>query len=92
MYETVLPNKLLVPKELLEIQQWWRAQTKEIGDIGPSAIAPGMRFAYQGTEYMMPPLSHWQGAHSWEPFTNEVKKRLESIGAIDVWYDPGMMD
>jgi len=61
------------PEELRAISQWWKEQGDKKGDCGSAVIGAYFTFKFQDVEYIMPPMTGWQGAGSWEPFIGEVR-------------------
>jgi hypothetical protein len=89
-YNYVIPA--VGPEELRKISQWWKEQGYEKGDYGFSVTGACFTFKYQGVEYIMPPMTGWQGSGSWEPFIGEVKAMLAGVGCVDIEYEWGRMD
>jgi hypothetical protein len=55
-------------------------------------IGAGFKFRYREQLYFMPPLSPWQGSCSWEASKDQVREKLEAVGAVEVEYNWGVMD
>jgi hypothetical protein len=89
-YNYVIPG--VVPDELRKISQWWKEQGDRKGDCGSAVIGACFIFKYQGVEYIMPPMTGWQGSGSWEPFIDQVKAMLVEVGCVDIEYEWGRMD
>jgi hypothetical protein len=81
-----------VPEELQAISDWWIEQANAYGDKGSCVIGAGFKFRYQEKLYFMPPLSKWQGSCSWEASKDQVKEKLEAVGAVEITYNWGVMD
>lgn len=81
-----------VPPELVQIQEEWAEKANAYGDIGSCVIGAGFEFTYQGKDYRMPPISHWQGSCSWEAFTDKIHARLEEAGAENIRFNCGVLD
>jgi hypothetical protein len=81
-----------VPEELREISNWWIEQAKTYGDVGSCVIGAGFKFRYREQLYFMPPLSPWQGSCSWEASKDQVREKLEEVGAVEIEYNWGVMD
>lgn len=86
------PEGTKIPPELLEIQEDWKSRADAYGDVGSSVLGAGFEFTYQGQDYKMPPTTRWQGSCSWEVFVPEIRKRLEKIGATNIYFEYGRMD
>lgn len=80
------------PKELIDVQLWWKESADAYGDRGSAVLGAGFEFEYQGRPYFMPPTSSWQGSSSWEAFVSQVKEKLVAIGAKAIHYHWGRMD
>lgn len=70
----------------------WYEMSKQYGDVGGCVIGAYMEFVYKEQKYRMSPQSPWQGSCSWESHVDDVKKLLESIGAINVYFNYGRLD
>jgi hypothetical protein len=86
------PEYAVIPEPLLNIQQIWRDKANAYGDVGSCVIGAGFHFSYKGNEYIMPPISCWQGSVSWEHFVPEIQSMLSETGAENIRFEYGMMD
>ena len=82
----------MMPAAIIPISRKWTELANAYGDIGSCVIGEGFEFDYQGKQYKLPPLSHWQGSCSWEAYVPEIKKDLEAIGCTNVRFNYGSLD
>ena len=87
----VLPNAE-IPNELKEIQEYWKEESDFYGDKGSCVLGAGFEFTYKGSDYFMSHLSMWQGSIAWEHCKDEIRGKLEQIGATNIYYECGVMD
>ena len=80
------------PPEIGNIMQTWYLLSKKEGDVGSCVLGASVSFEYQNKKYKMSPCSPWQGEGSWTPYVNLVCKQLQSIGATNIKWNPGVLD
>lgn len=78
--------------EIENIMKAWYMLSEKEGDVGACVLGAYFQFYYKGEKYKMLPCSPYQGENSWTPYVNFVYNCLENIGAIDIKWNPGIMD
>ena len=77
---------------IMLIMENWMELSRNEGDVGSCVIGAYMQFDYKNQIYRMEPQSPYQGSLSWERSVDAIKAQLESIGAINVFYNCGRLD
>ena len=80
------------PRELDNVMNYWREESRKVGDIGACTLGEYIQFDYKGNTYRMSSQSPYQGDWSWREPIPRVKEMLENMGATEIYVNNGRLD